>query len=159
VESPLEPSLDIGNKVFQWKFIRWVFSQARQILLDEIKLCDPLNATKSLIASAILDPFHPMFSRWTPPEETGALSQRAEECPPSPYSEEEVEVFDSEEEERFSSKRRRHSDEPRSRHDRHQTDDSYRPRPVNHYMQARNDRYQPDNSYGNSRDRFYSRKS
>ena len=153
VESPLEPWLDIGNKVFQWKVIKSAFMQARQMLVDEIQNFDPDNAMKSLLAPAMVFPSHPMFSRWT--SEGSAqncplsslskvleFSERLHATPPSPYSEQEVEIHDSEDDhDRHDSRKRRHSDEP----------------PRTEYREQHNRRYH-EADYQAPRDRFYTRK-
>ena len=162
IESPLEPWLDIGNKVFQWKVIRSAFMQARQVLVDEIQSYDPNNAMKSLLSPAMLNPFHPMFTRWTSAEADN--STKSQDCPlssvtslgfkpwtdatpPSPYSDDEVNLLDdfSEEDTRNSPKRRRHSDEPRP--DYHAVHSRMFPNSYDHHA---------DNSP--QRDRFYTRK-
>ena len=146
VESPLEPELDIGNKVFQWKVIRSAFMQARQVLVDEVQNFDPMDAMKSLLVPNMLNPFHPMFSRDVD-ESSAAVScplasanhlafrERSNSLPPSPYSDVAVDLLVEVEEPEFGSKRRRHSDEPRhyERRDHHHhhhrnSYDSYPPR-------------------------------
>lgn len=128
VESPLEPDLDIGNKVFQWKMVKSAFMQARQVLIDEAQSYDALNGMKSLIASNLVDASHAMFERSfedlpTPacPLSAQALSfrGRSDSVPPSPYSDEEIDL-DAQE----AAKRRRHSEDAYRR--MHPPDREYR---------------------------------
>ena len=154
VESPLEPELDIGNKVFQWKVIRSAFMQARQVLVDEIQNYNPLNAMKSLLVPNMVNPFHPMFARDF--EETAELScpltsanhldfkTRSDSLPPSPYSEVAVDL-EPEEPEEYGSKRRRHSDEPR--HHMHDNRD-HRRNSFDHHHSHHNNNHGA--SYGHS---------
>ena len=126
VESPLEPELDIGNKVFQWKVVRSAFMQARQSLVDEVQKYNPDDAMKSFLAPALINPIHPMFVRFDNSDSsvpdcplTGQefdFKQPSKPVPPSPYSDDEIVIEESEaaeEEEDNYAKRRRHSDEPR----------------------------------------------
>ena len=128
VESPLEPELDIGNKVFQWKVIRSALMQARQVMVDEIQKYDPMNAMKSFLAPALVSPVNPLFVRWTGEndKETPAcplsipgvdvvFRGRSESLPPSPYSDSQIDLDTVEDEEPvYEDKRqRRYSDDPR----------------------------------------------
>jgi predicted nucleotidyltransferase len=121
VESPLEPELDIGNKVFQWKAIRSAFMQARQTIIGDVQNYNPANSKKSLIAPAFLDPNHEMFqnrayihsitsSPVCPLKSMSDLKfkPRSASIPPSPYSDDEIDL----EGPHGSSKYRRHSDDP-----------------------------------------------
>lgn len=122
VESPLEPELDIGNKVFQWKVVRSALMQARQTLIDEVQNYDPMNSSKSLLAPFLINPFHPMFKRdfdETPADPACPLTNqsrslefvpRSTSVPPSPYSDDEIDLEEYEEETHV--KRARHSHEP-----------------------------------------------
>lgn len=136
---PLEPHLDIGNKVFQWKVIRSAFMQARQVMVDDIQSFNEGQLTKSYIAPALINPLHPMFSRHqedgeiptqacplSVPGTELAFRDRSDSVPPSPYSDDpidlEEEPEEEEEEENFS-KKRRFSDEPPRNHHRHYHED------------------------------------
>jgi DNA polymerase sigma len=129
VESPLEPQIDIGNKVFQWKIIRMSFMQARQYLIDSVQTYDPDNNMESYISPILVNHTHLMFDRSIseeiidcPLRATDLVFQtRSESIPPSPYSEHEIvlEASDNEVVEDISSggsaddhrKRRRYSDD------------------------------------------------
>ena len=114
VESPLQPELDIGNKVFQWKVIRSTFMQTRQVMIDEIQKYNPENSMRSFLAPALLDPCHPTFQRFTEsmgedkvpcplanvPDMQFVVQSLA--APPSPYSEEEIDLDDDQESRRWS---------------------------------------------------------
>ena len=132
VESPLEPELDIGNKVFQWKVVRSAFMQARQVMVDDIQNFDPMDSNKSLISPGLLNAFNPMFVRASPDQETPSLPacplqgfdelkfrERSDSIPPSPYSDDAIDLESPvESEEDFNHKRRRYSDEPPRRWNR-----------------------------------------
>jgi hypothetical protein len=124
------------------------------MLVDEIQNFDPDNAMKSILAPAMVFPSHPMFTRWTSEGSAqncplSSLSkvlefrERLHATPPSPYSEQEVEIHDSEDDhDRHDSRKRRHSDEP----------------PRTEYREQHNRRYH-EADYQAPRDRFYTRKS
>jgi DNA polymerase sigma len=113
VESPLEPDLDIGNKVFQWRVVKSAFMQARQVLVDEIQTYDPMSGLKSLLAPNLIDSAHAMFERTVDADVIPAcpLSSRSltfrirsDSLPPTPYSDDEIDI-----EAEAVHKRRRHS--------------------------------------------------
>jgi DNA polymerase sigma len=118
VESPLEPELDIGNKVFQWRVVKSALMQARQVLIDEAQNYDAMNAFKSLLAPHFINPSHPMFKRDYDvsaethcPLKNGSESlkfrTRSNSVPPSPYSDDAIDLEDEP-----AARRPRHSDEP-----------------------------------------------
>jgi len=152
VESPLEPDLDIGNKVFQWKVVRSALMQARQVLIDEVQQYDPSNGMKSLLAPHLINPSHSLFNRFV--AEEGAKTpncplftqtqlqfrNRSEPVVPAPYSDDEIDL-DAYEREQRGSKHRRHSDDP------------YRRMPQDEYEQRQYHDHR--NSYNGSRRRDY----
>jgi DNA polymerase sigma len=160
IESPLEPHLDIGNKVFQWKIVRSAFMQARQYLIDEIQNFDPEDSKKSILAPALVNPIHEMFIRFHEEDEliappscplSGAadlsFETRSPPAPPSPYSDE-VHVLSEDESDGRQMKYRR--EEPRRRSDHNPYHRREEP--------ARRNFYQQDNHRRSHDNRFYTKR-
>ena len=131
VESPLQPELDIGNKVFQWKVVRSTLMQARQVMADEIQKYNPDDAMKSFLAPALMNPFHAIFQRYNPltgevsipacplstvQNEELAFQPQSDPMPPSPYSDEEIDL--DEEEERRGEREEKYEQRMHARHER-----------------------------------------
>ena len=178
IESPLEPEIDIGNKVFQWKTVRSSFMQARQYLVDSVQTYDPANAKESFISPALVSHCHPMFDRSISEEILDCplkfsdlvFQPMADSVPPSPYSEHEI-VLDassnSEDDdqsvsvERISSsvsssdnnyKRRRHSSDDSRQHYRRHSSHQYNHRHNGHHQ---NDHHHRRRAHSSSHHRYH----
>jgi hypothetical protein len=103
-------------------------------MVDDIQRYDSMNIYKSLLSPILINPLNPMFTRYDDVDESNFVTpacplsnntelefrQRSDSIPPSPYSDNAVEILDVDQETSHDdqnnhsySKKRRYSDEPR----------------------------------------------